>query len=86
VVATVAPISALLGLCFPVGLRLVQRLSQDAAPWMWGVNGACGVLGAVLAVGVSMWAGIGASLVLAAVLYISVGLYAYLLAGARTAQ
>jgi hypothetical protein len=83
VVATVAPVSVLLGLCFPIGMRLVQRLSEGAAPWMWGVNGACGVLGAVIAVGVSMWAGIGASLLVAAVLYASVGLYAYVLAGAR---
>ena len=86
VVATVAPVSVLLGLCFPIGMRLVQRLSDGAAPWMWGVNGACGVLGAVTAVGVSMWAGIGASLLVAAALYASVGVYAYTLAGARPAR
>ncbi len=82
VVLAVAPVSVLLGLCFPIGMRLVQRLSPDAAPWMWGVNGACGVLGAVIAVGVSMWAGIGASLLFAAILYASVSLYATILSRA----
>ena len=83
VVAVVTPVSVLLGLCFPIGLRLVQRLSDDAMPWMWGVNGACGVLGAVLAVGISMWAGITASLFAAAVLYFSIALYALILASLR---
>ena len=36
---------------------------------MWGVNGACGVLGSVLAVAVSMWVGINANLIAAAVIY-----------------
>jgi spermidine synthase len=85
VVLMVVPVSVLLGLCFPIGMRLVQRLSNDAAPWMWGVNGASGVLGAVLAVGISMWAGIGASLVCAALLYASVTIYARFLAAAPAA-
>ncbi|MFT4542647.1 MAG: SAM-dependent methyltransferase [Planctomycetota bacterium] len=58
VLAMVAPVSLLLGLCFPIGMRLVGQISDDSMPWMWGVNGGCGVLGAVLAVGLSMWGGI----------------------------
>ncbi len=81
-IALVAPVSTLLGLCFPIGMRLVMRISPEAAPWMWGVNGACGVLGAVIAVGVSMWAGIGASLLVAAALYATVALCGVLLQGA----
>jgi hypothetical protein len=83
VVAIVAPVSILLGLCFPIGMRLVQRLSSDAMPWMWGVNGACGVLGAVIAVGTSMWAGITASLLIAAILYFSIAVYGLFLALSR---
>ena len=86
VVAVVTPVSVLLGLCFPIGLRLVQRLSSDAMPWMWGVNGACGVLGAVLAVGISMWAGITASLFAASLLYFSIALYALILASLHPRQ
>lgn len=69
VVLVVAPLSFLLGYFFPIGMRLVRNIHQSATPWMWGVNGACGVLGAVLAVVVSMWSGIGTNLLLALVLY-----------------
>jgi hypothetical protein len=70
VVAMAAPVSLLLGLCFPIGLRLVDRISPEATPWMWGVNGAAGVLASVVAVAISMWAGIHSSLYVAAALYL----------------
>ena len=44
-----------LGMFFPLGLRAVRRISDDATPWLWGVNGAAGVLAAVSAVAVSIW-------------------------------
>lgn len=69
VVLVAAPLSVGLGLCFPIGLRLVRRHSEDATAWMWGVNGACGVLGSIIAVAVSMWLGIHVNLLLAALLY-----------------
>ena len=72
VVALVSPASVALGLCFPLGMRLVNRLSEEATPWMWAVNGAFGVLGAVLAVGISMWSGILTSLDVACLCYLSI--------------
>ncbi len=68
-VALVASVALPLGTCFPIGLRLVRRLSTDAMPWMWGINGACGVLASVSAVGISMVLGIDAGLLAAAVAY-----------------
>ena len=53
-VATTAPLSTLLGFCFPIGMRLVSMISSSGTPWMWGVNGACGVLASILAVAISM--------------------------------
>jgi SAM-dependent methyltransferase len=69
VFALIAPLSLLMGVCFPTGMRLVNRISSDAMPWMWGVNGACGVLASVAAVWCSMWIGIEFSLYVAAALY-----------------
>jgi hypothetical protein len=69
VIALVSLVALPLGTCFPLGLRLVRRVSEDALPWMWGVNGACGVLASVSAVAVSMWSGINTSLLLATLLY-----------------
>jgi hypothetical protein len=69
VLAFTAPVSLLLGGCFPVGMRLVGRVSDSATAWMWGVNGACGVIASVVAVAVSMWVGIDTNLLVAAFLY-----------------
>ena len=71
-VAVVSLVAMPLGLCFPIGLRIVRRISGDATPWLWGVNGAAGVLASVSAVAVSMWSGISTSL------YIAAGAYALL--------
>jgi hypothetical protein len=69
VVACTAPVALLLGTCFPLGLRLVRRVALRADAWMWGVNGATGVLGSIVAVALSLWFGISATLLLAALLY-----------------
>jgi hypothetical protein len=69
--AFVAPLAALMGFFFPIGMRLVGRHSDEATAWMWGVNGACGVLASIGAVAISMWVAIDANLVVAAALYLS---------------
>jgi spermidine synthase len=79
VIACSAPISVLLGFCFPVGMVLVGRLSPDATAWMWGVNGAAGVLASIMAVAISMWLGIHVNLLAAGLLYILLPLPAHML-------
>jgi hypothetical protein len=74
VLALLAPLSILLGLGFPIGMRLVGAASDLATAWLWGVNGACGVLASVGAVAVSMWFGIHRNLWLAAGAYLVVAL------------
>ncbi len=69
VAAFLAPLACALGYCFPIGLRLVGRHSDRVTAWMWGVNGACGVMASILAVMGSMWVGIQVNLLVAAVLY-----------------
>lgn len=69
VLAFTGPLSLLLGCAFPLGMRLVGKLSPSATAWMWGVNGACGVMASTIAVAVSMWVGIGANLWIAAAFY-----------------
>ena len=65
----VAPIAIVLGFCFPLGLRAVGRISPQATAWMWGINGACGVLASIAAVALSISFGIWVNLVGAAILY-----------------
>jgi hypothetical protein len=69
VAAFIAPLAFALGLCFPIGMRLVGRHSDRITAWMWGVNGASGVIASILAVMGSMWLGINSSLLVAAILY-----------------
>ena len=66
----IAPLAFLMGTCFPVGLRLLGRHSGLVTAWMWGVNGACGVMGSILAVMTSMWVGIDWGLVVAGASYL----------------
>ena len=58
-----------MGMCFPLGLRLFRNYSSDCLPWMWGINGATGVLASVFAVAISMWSGINTSLLVAIACY-----------------
>jgi hypothetical protein len=83
VLAFTGPLSLLLGCAFPLGMRLVGRLSPSATAWMWGVNGACGVMASTMAVAVSMWVGIGANLWIAAALYALLAVPLAVLAAAR---
>lgn len=48
-----APLGLLLGMPLPLGMRLLHPDGRDLA-WSWGVNGATGVLGSLLAVVVAM--------------------------------
>ncbi len=74
VMVTTAPLSLLLGFCFPIGMRLVGELSPEATAWMWGVNGASGVLASIVAVAISMWTGIHSNFAIAAVCYLALAL------------
>lgn len=49
-VAILAPIGFLMGMPLPTGMRLLKAHRPERIPWMWAVNGAFSVLGAVLAV------------------------------------
>ncbi len=52
-VALLSPLGLLLGMPLPLGMRLFHG-DGGAVPWSWGVNGATGVLGALLAVVLAM--------------------------------
>ena len=69
VVALVGCAALPMGMCFPLGLRLFREYSSECLPWMWGVNGAMGVLASVFAVAISMWGSINTSLLIAVACY-----------------
>jgi hypothetical protein len=68
-VAILMPAGLLMGFGFPNGMRMVQQQNPKPAPWFWGINGAAGVLGSILAVAVGITFGISASLHCGALCY-----------------
>jgi predicted membrane-bound spermidine synthase len=59
--ALLAAIGFVMGMAFPLGMRLATASRPQLAPWLWGVNGAMSVLASVLAVVIAMAFGISAS-------------------------
>jgi hypothetical protein len=65
-----------MGICFPLGLRLMaarrEHLSgaADLGPWLWGINGAFGVCASALALACSMVWGIQIALTVGALGYL----------------
>ena len=72
--AFTVPCGLVMGLGFPLGMVQVGRVSETVTPWMWGINGAAGVVGTVLAVFLSMLWGISFTMA------VGIGCYAMVLA------
>jgi hypothetical protein len=76
----IAPTALGLGLGFPLGLALCERMEQKTlggqqegsalGPWLWGINGACGVCASGLALGTSMVFGVNVTLLVGAACYV----------------
>ncbi|HLF56700.1 MAG TPA: hypothetical protein VI942_07640 [Thermoanaerobaculia bacterium] len=86
VLAFTAPVGLVLGLFFPLGLRRLRSRSAAATSWMWGLNGAFGVLGSVLAVFISVGWGISFCLAVAAACYLATLVPAFALARREAAE
>lgn len=66
----VAPLGFLLGMPFPLGLRLAMQRSSALGSWAWGVNGFFTVIGTVLALILGMMIGFRMVLLLAGASYL----------------
>ena len=69
-VAAVAPVALVMGMPFPTGLRLVERVDESVRPWAWGVNAFATVIGSMLCVLLSIQAGFTVTL------FAAIGIYA----------
>lgn len=75
-----APLGLLMGMPFPSGIRLVDRVNPTLVPWAWGVNGFGSVVGSILAVMIAQSYGFALVIGLAVVVYLG-GLVAVLSLG-----
>lgn len=70
VVGFTFPIGFSLGAFFPIGLARLRSRSPVVQSWMWGLNGALGVLGSLGSIVIGMTLGIRACLLLGAACYL----------------
>lgn len=69
-VIVLAPLGILLGMPFPLGLRLVSEEAAALVPWAWGVNGFFTVIGTVSALMIGMTFGFKVALLVGALCYL----------------
>jgi hypothetical protein len=48
------PAGMLMGMAFPLGMKLAAARARELTPWLWGLNGAASVLASVLAVCIAL--------------------------------
>ena len=70
-VLALAPLGILLGMPFPMGLRLISGEAEALVPWCWGVNGFFTVIGTVTATVLGMTFGFTTVLLCAALCYLA---------------
>jgi spermidine synthase len=68
-VVLIMPLGILMGMAFPLGIRLLEQDGKTMIPWVWGVNGACSVMGSIVAWGLSLNFGYTMTLWMATAVY-----------------
>lgn len=68
-ITILAPIGFLMGMPLPTGMRLLKVHRPERIPWMWAINGAFSVLGAVLAVALGILYGSSVAMALGILVY-----------------
>ena len=80
------PIGFLMGMAFPLGMRMATDRASALTPWLWGINGATSVCASVIAVAISLHWGIAASFWTGVACYVvATGALAHLSAARRRA-
>lgn len=59
--ALLVPTGFFMGMAFPIGMRIANRVTPGTTAWLWGLNGATSVVASVLAVVIAMGWGISSA-------------------------
>jgi len=65
------PLSFLMGVPFPSGIRILATLSPDSVPWAWGINGCASVVSSILSLMIALAVGFSWVLVAASITYLA---------------
>jgi hypothetical protein len=69
-IVTLAPLGVLLGMPFPIGLRIISEQARSLVAWAWGVNGFFTVIGTIVSQMMGMAFGFKLVLLIAALTYV----------------
>jgi hypothetical protein len=69
-VALIAPVGFAMGMPFPTGLSLLERMTPESVRWAWAVNAASSVLGSATAIFFAIFAGLQMTLMAGGVCYL----------------
>jgi len=72
-----APLSFLMGVPFPSGIRIIGNLSPALVPWAWGINGCVSVVSSILSLMIALSVGFSWVLVAAGSTYLVAAGIAY---------
>ncbi len=64
-----APLGLILGMFFPLGIRVIEPIDTRLVPWAWGINGCSSVVGTITAVMLAMAYGFDNVMILAVAVY-----------------
>lgn len=64
------PLSFLMGVPFPSGIRILATLSPDSVPWAWGINGCASVVSSILSLMIALAVGFSWVLAVAGITYL----------------
>ncbi len=81
-IAFLAPLAVLMGMPFPTGLRITSALSDRDVIWMYGINGAGSVIGAIVGMLIAFSYGYSYSLFAGGIIY-SLALITMLVVGSK---
>lgn len=65
----IAPAALLMGMPFPLGIRLLTGTAESEIPWAWGINGCLSVVGTLLATVIAVEMGFAWVMIVAALAY-----------------
>jgi SAM-dependent methyltransferase len=65
------PLSFLMGIPFPSGIRILATLSPESVPWAWGINGCASVVSSILSLMIALAVGFSWVVVAAGITYLA---------------
>jgi hypothetical protein len=75
-VALIGPVGFAMGMPFPTGLTLLERVMPESVRWAWAINAASSVMGSAAAMFFAIYLGLKLTLIIGGVLYLAAWLAA----------